>query len=71
MNKVLLLNSWHNHETSWADSSCDSDNNGEIIVTRMNATSIVQAVVQALDQGYEDLDNSTKIIPMVTDSFRD
>jgi hypothetical protein len=36
----------------------------------MNATSIVQAVVQALDQGNsndEVDDNSTRIIPLVTD----
>jgi hypothetical protein len=75
MNKVLLLNGWHDYETSWADSSCsgsDDDNGGELIVRRMDATSIVQAVVQALDQGNysndEVDDNSTtKIIPLVTD----
>jgi cathepsin L len=73
MNKVLLLNGWHDYETSWADSSCSGsdDNDGdELIVRRMNATSIVQAVVQALDQGNsndEVDDNSTRIIPLVTD----
>jgi len=68
MNKVLLLNGWHDHETSWADSSCSGSDNGELIVRRMNATSIVQAVVQALDQGNNDkANNNTKIIPLVTD----
>ncbi len=47
--KVLLLNGWHDYETSWTESSGDGDDVS--IVKQMDASSIVKAVVDALDQG--------------------
>ena len=44
--KVLLLNGWHDQETSFSAHNDD----GELVVNQMDATSIVQAVVDALTQ---------------------
>jgi len=48
--KVLLLNGWHDCETSWTESS-SGDDDDKCIVKQMDASSIVKAVVDALDQG--------------------
>ena len=48
--KVLLLNGWHDKETCWAEPA-ENGVDGEIVVKRMDATMIVKAVVDALDQG--------------------
>jgi hypothetical protein len=67
--KVLLLNGWHDCETSWAESSAIGD--GERIVKKMDATAIVKALVGALDQGevYErivkKLDATTFVVALV------
>ena len=45
--KVLLLNGWHDHETTFMETSSD----GDTAVKSMDATSIVQAVVHAFDRG--------------------
>mmetsp|Transcript_34483 Transcript_34483/g.83432 ORF Transcript_34483/g.83432 Transcript_34483/m.83432 type:complete len:444 (+) Transcript_34483:786-2117(+) len=66
--KVLLLNGWHDFETSWAESS--DSNVGERIVKRMDASSFVKAVVDALNQGGVHLDDNhstCRPIPLVTD----
>jgi hypothetical protein len=72
--KVLLLNGWHDCETSWAESSATGD--GERIVKKMDATAIVKALVDALDQGevyaagsddVDDNDVADRHIPLVTD----
>jgi hypothetical protein len=60
--KVLLLNGWYDCETSWTDSSGDDEGNCE--VRQMDASSIVKAVVDALDQG-GDADGVS--ISLVTD----
>jgi hypothetical protein len=57
--KVLLLNGWYDCETSWSDPS--------VSVRRMDLTSIVKAVVRALDQGNVQADGSDRPIPLVTD----
>ena len=44
--KVLLLNGWHDCETSWNESFHGNDE-----VRNMDASSIVKAVVDSLDQG--------------------
>lgn len=72
--KVLLLNGWHDHETTWAESSSD----GSIVVKRMDATSVVQAVVNAFDRGIswdhndtdEDNSDDSRVVtpvPLITD----
>ncbi|KAL7543790.1 hypothetical protein ACHAXR_013241 [Thalassiosira sp. AJA248-18] len=72
--KVLLLNGWHDSETSWAEPS--RSDNGERIVKRMDATSFVEAVVDALDQERlstrldsqdDNSDSDSGPIPLVTD----
>lgn len=45
--KVLLLNGWHDHETTFMETSSA----GDVAVKSMDATSIVQAVVHAFDRG--------------------
>jgi len=45
--KVLLLNGWHDCETSWVETL---DEDGSKQVKQMDADSIVQAVINALDQ---------------------
>lgn len=60
--KVLLLNGWHDSETSWTEFGED----GERIVKQMDAVSIVQAVVDALDQGSHCADHE-QVTPLVTD----
>ena len=45
--KVLLLNGWHDCETSWVESNKDGS---EQVVKQMNTNSIVKAVINALDQ---------------------
>jgi len=47
--KVLLLNGWHDCETSWVETSNDEDGSKQV-VKQMNANSIVQAVINALGQ---------------------
>ena len=53
--KILLLNGWHDRETSW----CDVQND-ELIIRKMDATACVKAIVDALDQGgrWSNLENS-------------
>ena len=54
--KVLLLNGLHDRETSWTNlSGCDD---GELIVRRLDAKSIVKAEIKALDQGSEEVDDN-------------
>ena len=48
--KVLLLNGWHDCETSWVEKSNEDDGSSKQVVKQMNANSIVQAVIDALDQ---------------------
>jgi hypothetical protein len=52
--KILLLNGWHDRETSWSELEGD-----ELIVKKMDAT--VKAIVNALDQGgrWSNLEDST------------
>jgi hypothetical protein len=45
--RVLLLNGWHDHETTWLETSSD----GSVVVKQMDATSIVQVVASAFDRG--------------------
>ncbi len=45
--RVLLLNGWHDHETTWLETSSD----GTVAVKKMDATSIVNAVASAFDRG--------------------
>ena len=45
--RVLLLNGWHDHETTWLETSSV----GSVIVKQMDATSIVQAIASAFDRG--------------------
>ena len=59
--KVLLLNGWHDQETSFAAHNDD----GELVVNQMDATSIVQAVVDALNQ-YENREEDHPITDYVT-----
>jgi len=59
VHKVLLLNGWHDYETSWTESSGSDD--GERLVKQMDATAFAKAVVDALDQG-----DSTCSRPLVT-----
>jgi len=47
--KVLLLNGWHDCETTWIQKSASG--NGDLKVKRMDATMFVKAIVDALDQG--------------------
>ncbi|KAL7548534.1 hypothetical protein ACHAWF_011820 [Thalassiosira exigua] len=64
--KVLLLNGWHDSETSWAEPR----DGGDPIVSRMDATSFVRAVVDALDQGGANPDAGSgddNDLPLVTD----
>jgi hypothetical protein len=74
--KVLLLNGWHDRETSWSELSDD----GELVVKRMDATAFVEAVVDALDMGGvqsgwydnsdlgdEECNDSSNPLPLVTD----
>jgi len=76
--KVLLLNGWHDSETSWAEQRQPGDE--ERVVKRMDATSFVRAVVEALDQdvglgqeeeaassGDDSTNRSSQRIPLVTD----
>ena len=46
--KVLLLNGWHDCETSWVEAS--NEDGSKQVVKQMHANSIVQAVINALDQ---------------------
>jgi len=46
--KVLLLNGWHDCETSWVETN--EEDGSEQVVKQMNANSIVQAVINALNQ---------------------
>lgn len=59
--KVLLLNGWHDSETSWAE-ACDNEDR---VVKRMDATHFAKAVVDALhaNGGVGDSDRT----PLVTD----
>jgi hypothetical protein len=65
VNKVLLLNGWIDYETSWTESSF-GDEGEESLVRQMDASSIVQAVVEALDQGV-GVDRNGESISLVTD----
>jgi len=47
--KVLLLNGWHDSETSWVEASGGGD--GERAVKRMDSMDFVEAVVDALTRG--------------------
>ena len=66
--KILLLNGWHDRETSW----CELQND-KLTVKKMDATAFVKAIVDALDQGdrrtnLEDVDvDSGDNSPLVTD----
>ena len=75
---MLLLNGWHDSETSWAEQRQPGDE--ERVVKRMDATSFVRAVVEALDQdvglgqeeeaassGDDSTSRSSQRIPLVTD----
>ena len=44
--KILLLNGWHDRETSWSELE-----NDQLIARKMDATAYVKAIVNALDQG--------------------
>eukprot|EP00804_Cyclotella_cryptica_P005278 CCRYP_015786-RA/>CCRYP_015786-RA protein AED:0.18 eAED:0.18 QI:222/1/1/1/1/1/2/100/766 len=46
--KILLLNGWHDRETSWSE---PGEGHDERIVKQMDATACVKAIVRALDQG--------------------
>lgn len=46
--KILLLNGWHDRETSWSEPRGEHN---ERVVMQMDATACVKAVVNALDQG--------------------
>jgi 2-phospho-L-lactate transferase/gluconeogenesis factor (CofD/UPF0052 family) len=54
--KILLLNGWHDRETSWSEVE-----NEELVVKKMDATACVKAIVDALDQGgrWANLDQLT------------
>ena len=58
--KVLLLNGWYDCETCWSDPSVGDDG-----VRRMELTSIVKAVVQALDSSVKV--GGSDRPPLVTD----
>lgn len=47
--KVLLLNGWHDSETSWTE--CPGSREGKRIVKQIDATGFVKAVVDALHNG--------------------
>ncbi|KAK1735074.1 CofD-like superfamily protein [Skeletonema marinoi] len=47
--RVLLLNGWHDHETTWMETSSD----GNAVVKQMDATAIVQTIASAFDRGNE------------------
>ncbi|KAL7466202.1 hypothetical protein ACHAXS_006489 [Conticribra weissflogii] len=47
--RVLLMNGWHDCETTWTEKS--ESGNGDLEVKRMDATMFVKAIVDALDQG--------------------
>mmetsp|Transcript_7863 Transcript_7863/g.12312 ORF Transcript_7863/g.12312 Transcript_7863/m.12312 type:complete len:273 (-) Transcript_7863:564-1382(-) len=71
--RVLLLNGWHDHETTWLETSSD----GSAAVKKMDATAIVQTIASAFDRGIEqsfkdDEDDShdgcnVAPIPLITD----
>jgi len=70
--RVLLLNGWHDHETTWLETSSD----GNAVVKQMDATAIVQTIASAFDRGNEqckdDEDDShdgcsVTPIPLITD----
>lgn len=70
--RVLLLNGWHDHETTWMETSSD----GNAVVKQMDATAIVQTIASAFDRGNEqckdDEDDShdgcsVTPIPLITD----
>jgi len=64
--KVLLLNGWHDCETSWAETN-DEDGSKQV-VKQMNANSIVQAVINALDQdGMHTNDDENSSSTITTD----
>ncbi|KAL3774715.1 hypothetical protein ACHAWO_011415 [Cyclotella atomus] len=76
--KILLLNGWHDRETSWSELE-----GNDLLVKKMDATACVKAIVNALDQGgrwsnFEDtseieqscdFDNTSRLQspPLVTD----
>ncbi|KAL7495044.1 hypothetical protein ACHAWT_003797 [Skeletonema menzelii] len=69
--RVLLLNGWHDHETTWLETSRD----GSVVVKQMDATAIVQTIANAFDRGNEQFkddeddstDGSVTPIPLITD----
>lgn len=71
--RVLLLNGWHDHETTWLETSSD----GSAVVKKMDATAIVQTIASAFDRGIEQSfkdddddshdDCSVTPIPLITD----
>mmetsp|Transcript_7103 Transcript_7103/g.10354 ORF Transcript_7103/g.10354 Transcript_7103/m.10354 type:complete len:796 (-) Transcript_7103:21-2408(-) len=71
--RVLLLNGWHDHETTWLETSSD----GSAVVKQMDATAIVQTIASAFDRGIEqsfkdDEDDSldgcsVTPVPLITD----
>mmetsp|Transcript_33837 Transcript_33837/g.59394 ORF Transcript_33837/g.59394 Transcript_33837/m.59394 type:complete len:781 (+) Transcript_33837:74-2416(+) len=65
--KVLLLNGWHDSETSWAESS-GSDDDGDRTLKRMDATSFVKAVVDALYHTGSDVHRGDDVNSDVGDS---
>ena len=63
--KVLLLNGWHDCETSWVE-TLDEDGSKQV-VKQMDANSIVQAVINALDQDGDHTNNDEEGSTISTD----
>eukprot|EP00956_Cyclotella_meneghiniana_P016280 scaffold25630_cov78-Cyclotella_meneghiniana.AAC.6 len=64
--RIMLLNGWHDRETSWAELE-----HSVLVVKKMDATACVKAIVDALDQGRKLSDENDEIapksLPLVTD----
>ena len=65
--KVLLLNGWHDCETSWVESN-DEDCTKQV-VKQMNATSIAQAVINALNQDGDHSNNNDEEGSTITTDY--
>lgn len=63
--KVLLLNGWHDCETSWVETNYEDGS--KQVVKQMNANSIVQAVINALNQDGDHSNNDEEDSTISTD----